>query len=437
MSDQKKLIQYLRNAGHESFMDIQQKSIEGIQSHNNQIVYSKTGSGKTLAFLFSVLSKIDPSSNDLQALILAPSRELVLQIEDVFRSLKTGYKVTVCYGGHSVKTEADSLSQAPSVVIGTPGRVCDHIERENLILSNCSFLVIDEFDKCLELGFSDEMRFICSAISRPKYRMLASATKMDELPSYLNFQNPHVIDAIVEDEEINITEYGVEAGEDILLTMSDLIKSFGDEKSIVFCNYREVSEDVSYQLKDLGVHSVYYHGGLEQDERERALIKFRNGSSNVLVCTDLGARGLDIPEINHIIHYQYPGSEQAFVHRKGRTARMASDGNSYLFIGNNQQLPEYIESPTSFYTPTPTNQELIPAWQTLYFSGGKKDKINKIDIVGFLSKKGGLKQNEIGLITVQDRSTYVAIKSNKIKHTLSKIKNEKIKGKKLKIAVSK
>ncbi|MDX2359947.1 MAG: DEAD/DEAH box helicase [Crocinitomicaceae bacterium] len=430
---------YLTNAGHTSMMDVQTETVEAVQEHPNVVVYSKTGSGKTLAFLLSLLSQIDSSKPGIQGLILAPSRELCLQIEDVFRSLKTGLKATICYGGHSMKAERNSLSETPALVIGTPGRIADHIDRRNLDeLEFCSFLVIDEFDKCLEFGFENDMDFITQPLKHLKNKVLASATRLERIPDYLNMHAHHEIDKIVEDDVIKIEEHLVAYDYDIVEALGTLLKSFGNERAIVFCNYREVSEDVSTQLKSQGVTSTFYHGGLEQDERERALIKFRNGSSTILVCTDLGARGLDIPDVMHIVHYQYPGSEDAFTHRKGRTARMSAHGHSYLFKGENNQLPMYIKTPPSIVDLNlMVGEPVEPEWETLYFSAGKKDKVNKIDIVGFLSKKGDLGKGEIGLITVQDRACYVAVKRAKIKSVLQKINGEKVKGKRLKIAVSK
>lgn len=437
MSKKNKSLQYIKNAGHQELMQIQKDAVESFETYDNVKLYSKTGSGKTLAFLLSVLSKFDESRDGVQAIILAPTRELCLQIEEVFRSLKSGRKVTVCYGGHSVKIEENSLRESPEIVIGTPGRIVDHIHRRNLDLRQCPFIVVDEFDKCLEFGFGEEMSFIMEQLRKLKNRMLVSATRMEQVPEYFQ-ADYYTIDAVVSDDKVQITEHIVDSGRNILHSLGTLLASFENEKAIVFCNYREVSEDVSYRLRDEGITSVFYHGGLEQVDRERALIKFRNGTSNVLVCTDLGSRGLDIPEINHIVHYQYPNSEEAFTHRKGRTARMSASGHSYLFHGEETQLPEYISEPESrINTKNLSVDHVIPEWTTIYFSGGKKDKVNKIDFVGFLSKKGNLKKGEIGLITVQDRTSFVAVKRELVQGLLKRIKNEKIKGKKLKIEVAK
>jgi len=437
MNNTKELTTFLKNAGHESMMEIQEKSIFEFKKHDNVLLYSKTGSGKTLAFLLSMLSKIEPHKQGIQGVVIAPSRELAVQINDVFRSLKTGYKATLCYGGHSMREEENSLSETPVILIGTPGRIADHIDRDNVHLEYASFLAIDEFDKCLELGFNDEMKFIISYMDNVQNTMLVSATRMEEIPSYISQENATTIDELSEDETINIKEYAVNYRGDLIHNLSNMVMSFNNEHSIVFCNFREVAEDLANQLNERGITCVSYHGGLEQEQRDRALIKFRNGSAPTLVCTDLGSRGLDIPEVNHIIHYQYPNSKEAFTHRKGRTARMAADGNSYLFIGEKTQLPDYIDLPENeFRIPKENELYISPDWITLYLSGGKKDKINKIDIVGFLSKQGKLGKNDLGLIIVQDRISFAAVKRDKYKDVLQHIQNEKIKGKKLKIEVA-
>ena len=425
----------IKNAGHESLLPIQSRSIEAFKKYPEIILISKTGSGKTMAFLLATITKIESKKHGIQAVIIAPTRELAQQIDLVYKSLKTGLKSTLCYGGHPMRDEANSLKETPTIVIGTPGRILDHIERGNINGFNCHTLVIDEFDKCLELGFEYEMDNIRREFRRLKNTFLSSATELDELPIYLKLQSPKTISNLSNDSEINIKEFVIEYQANVFEALTDVLSCFGKDKSIIFCNYREVVEDIVMRLKEEHFNTIAYHGGLDQAERERALIKYRNGSSNTLVCTDLGARGLDIPEVKHVVHYQYPGSKDAFVHRKGRTARMSKDGASYLFIGEEAQLPEYVVEPKLKFIPSDF-KEINPEWTTLYFSGGKKEKINKIDLVGFLSKKGQLKKDEIGLITVMDHTSYVAVKKHLVKGVLNKIKSEKIKGKRLKIAIS-
>jgi ATP-independent RNA helicase DbpA len=212
----------------------------------------------------------------------------------------------------------------------------------------------------------------------------------------------------------------------------------GNRPTIVFCNHRESVERTSNWLKEKDILNVYYHGSLEQQERDAALCKFRNGTSNILVTTDLASRGLDIAGIRYIIHYHLPGSEDIFTHRNGRTARMDASGTAILILSPEESLPEYIDQgaetivlPSTFTLPEK------PLWSTLFIAAGKKDKLNKIDIVGFLSNKGQLKREDIGLIEAKDHFSFVAVRKTKVSHTLQLIKDQKIKNMKVKIAVAK
>ena len=432
----KKVSRALKSGGFKELLDIQEQCLNSFYKSDDVILLSKTGSGKTLAFLLSIIERLDESrTNEVQALVIAPTRELCLQIENVFRSLKTGFKVTTCYGGHSVQSERNSLSEAPALIIATPGRLQDHIYRSNIDLRTVDFLVVDEFDKCLEFGFLDSIEDIYDQLKNLSHHLLTSATRIESIPEFLRINEPATIDAIKDDEELNLVEYGVNIQESNLESLTLLIASFGMEKSMIFVNYREVCETVQDELDHNGIRCSIYHGGLEQEVRERQLIKFSNGTTNTIVCTDLGARGLDIPDVKHIVHYQYPGSESAFIHRKGRTARMGEHGFSYLFLSSKAELPMYIEKPTNImtpdYGPVPT-----PEWETIYIGGGKKDKIGKIDVVGFCAKVGQLQKGEIGIIDSKDRHSYVAIKRSKCDQFLRDIRGQKIKGKRLKIAIA-
>jgi ATP-independent RNA helicase DbpA len=221
--------------------------------------------------------------------------------------------------------------------------------------------------------------------------------------------------------------------EDKLDTLFELICKIGSRTTLIFCNHRETVDRISDLLIDKDLAHDIFHGGMEQDERERALLKFRNGSIKILITTDLAARGLDIPEIEFIIHYQLPYTEDAFLHRNGRTARMHAKGTAYLMVTPDEKYPflkaeiqaEKLKGP--YKLPQDSN------WQTLYISAGKKDKVNKIDIVGFLLKKGGLTKEDVGLIEVKDQASYVAITRKLVPNVIKKLTNERIKNKKVKI----
>lgn len=402
------------------------------------IVLSPTGSGKTLGFLLPLLETLKANVTNVQVLILVPSRELALQIEQVFRSMGTGFKVNCCYGGHDVKTELNNLSQPPAVLIGTPGRIAHHLRRESFITQNVHTLIMDEFDKALEFGFQEDMAYIIKQQPAVKRRMLTSATKMDDIPPFTGITKPIILNYLTNTASTpDIKQMAVIAGsEDKLEAVFVLLCKIANEPTLVFCNHRDAVDRISDLLWDMGLPHGIFHGGMEQDDRERALLKFRNGSHRLLITTDLASRGLDIPEIAHIVHYQLPHNEEAFTHRNGRTARMHTKGTSYLMLLPDEK-PSYLKEipPTEDLTGEAVLPELSP-WATVYIAAGKKDKINKVDIVGLLLKKGELAKDELGLIEVLDNSSYAAVKRSKIQRTVELLRGEKIKNKKIKIEIS-
>jgi ATP-independent RNA helicase DbpA len=430
------LHQYLQNLGFDNLNELQHRMLNS--KSKNRILLSQTGSGKTVGFLLPLLSDIQVESNELQALIITPTRELATQIEHVFKSIKSGLKITTCYGGHSVQVERKSLEGKTQVVIGTPGRICDHIDRGRLDLSQVKTLVIDEYDKCLEFGFLDQLAFITNELIRLEKTTLVSATELAEIPDFFPVKDFESIHFLNRNNEPDFIKWKVTVRPDSKFDgLLHVLTSFQGEQTIVFCNFREATEKIVEYLDEQEYPAVFYHGGMEQDDRERSLLKFRNGSEHTLVCTDLGSRGLDIPEIKHVVHFQYPHSQEAFTHRNGRTARIQKQGNIYLMVNSGELVPDYIEIPDTEYKINNDHLNPVqPEWITLYFSGGKKNKINKVDLVGFLLQKANLSKDEIGLISVLDFSSFVAVKRSKVKEILKNIQNEKIKGQKHKISIA-
>jgi superfamily II DNA/RNA helicase len=402
------------------------------------ILLSPTGSGKTLGFLLPLLNSLNTTISTVQVLILVPSRELALQIEQVFRAIGSGFKVNCCYGGHSLKIELNNLSQPPAVLIGTPGRIAHHLRRESFDTANITTLILDEFDKALEFGFQEDMSYIIRQLPSIKKRMLTSATQMDTIPSFTGIHQPITIDYLTNAASAPDLKQKVVISEpaDRLDALFALVCKISDKPTLVFCNHREAVERISDLLYDKGLPHDIFHGGMEQDDRERALLKFRNGSHRILITTDLASRGLDIPEIEHVVHYQLPHNEEAFLHRNGRTARMHAKGTSYLLLAPGEK-PDYLsELPEIEELPIKTTIPQLSPWATVYIAAGKKDKINKVDIVGLLLKKGELAKEDLGLIEVLDYSSYAAVKRTHIERTVHLVKNEKIKGRKIKIEIS-
>ncbi len=430
----------LSNFKIDALNEMQLASIEANKKDADVILLSATGSGKTLAFLLPILDLLDEENKNTQALIVVPSRELAIQIEQVFRTMSTGYKVTCCYGGHKRETEENNLVEPPALIIGTPGRLADHIRRGNITLDSIEILVLDEFDKTLELGFLEEVSFIINSLKHLKKRMLTSATEAVEIPEFLGLKNPARLNFLNEGEDdTGLAIKSVISDEkDKLVTLFKLICYLGNRPTIIFCNHRESVERISNLLAEKGINNEFYHGGMEQQERASALCKFRNGTTNVLVTTDLASRGLDIPNIRYIIHYHLPQTEDAFTHRNGRTARMEASGTAILILNEEETAPAYIQSDIEqIKLPEVDIIPEKPKWSTLFIAAGKKDKVNKVDIVGFLSHKAELKKEDIGLIEVKDFFSFVAVRKTKMGHTLQLIKNEKIKNKKVKIEIAK
>jgi ATP-independent RNA helicase DbpA len=419
--------------------EMQLAALDASRKDGDIILLADTGAGKTLGFLLPMLERIQPDNGGTQALVIVPSRELALQIEQVFKNMGTGLKVTCCYGGHKRETEENNLLEAPSLIVGTPGRLADHIRRGNIRTGSIRTLILDEFDKSLEAGFQGEISEILAAIPKIDKRILTSATEALEIPAFVNLHQPQKLNFLTGRSAPALAVEQVESPEkDKIDTLFRLICRIGSRSVIVFCNHRESVERVSELLKDKGIFNVFYHGAMEQAERDSALAKFRNGTSDVLVTTDLAARGLDIPNIRYIVHYHLPNTAETYTHRNGRTARMDASGTVILIIGPDESLPDFVDPvPPTLELPETATPPDKPKWTTLFISAGKKDKVNKVDIVGFLSNRGQLKKEDIGLIEVKDFLSYVAVRKSKLGHTMHLIKDQRIKNKKVKIEVAK
>lgn len=409
-----------------------------VDEKSDLVLLSPTGSGKTLGFLLPLLTSLKENISTVQAMIIVPSRELALQIEQVFKTMGSGFKVNCFYGGHPVPIEINNLSQPPAVLIGTPGRIAHHLRRKTFDTSTVSTLILDEFDKSLEFGFQEDMTYIIRQLPAVRKRVLTSATPMDEIPAFTGIIEPETLNFLSHTASApNLKQKVVIAdAADKLDALFTLICKISNEPTLVFCNHRDAVERISDLLWDRELPHDIFHGGMEQEDRERALLKFRNGSHRILVTTDLASRGLDVPEIEHIIHYQLPHNEEAFLHRNGRTARMHATGTSYLLLTPDEKPAYLVELPEKEVLPAIAPLPQPSPWVTLYIGAGKKEKINKVDIVGLLLKKGGLDKGDVGLIEVLDHSAYAAVKRNRVDGVIRLVKDEKIKGKKIKIEIS-
>ena len=405
-----------------------------LHSDKDVVVLSPTGSGKTLAYLLPFVEQLDAMSDDLQAVVLVPGRELALQSATVLADMGSGLRAMSLYGGRATMDEHRKLRAVrPQIVFSTPGRLNDHLEKDNLSPDTIRTLVIDEFDKCLEMGFHNEMEAILGKLPSLRRRILLSATEAVEIPRFVQMGRTARLD-FLDDEQVpeRISIFTVDSpAKDKLETLRALLLHLGNQSSIVFLNYRESVERTDEYLCREGFHTCAFHGGLEQKQREDALYKFSNGSANIFVSTDLASRGLDIPDIDNIIHYHIPESEDGYVHRVGRTARWDKRGRAFFILGPGESVPAYVQACIESYNlPVAPSDAVIPEprMATVYIGKGKKDKISKGDIVGFLCKIGGLSRDEIGRIDVKDRYSYAAISRRKLQQVIRNTKGEKIKG---------
>ena len=423
----------LEKIGVKELNAMQQEALDMICSSDDDIVVlSPTGTGKTLAYLLPLTKLVDATSDELQVIVVVPGRELALQSANVLKGLSAGIRSLACYGGRPAMDEHRLLRQvSPQVVFGTPGRLNDHLDKGNISPAHVGILVIDEFDKCLEMGFSDEMSRLIAKLPNVRRRILLSATDAEEITSFVGHGNIRRVDYLANSEEVSgrIALHRVDSPvKDKLETLRSLLLSVGNGSTIAFLNYRESVERTAAYLSEQGFSVSAFHGGLDQRGRETALYRFANGSACVLVSTDLGSRGLDIPDVENIIHYHMPETQEAYLHRVGRTARWDKDGNAFFILAPGETVPEYVEGDIVSYVPYPKGTPARPRMTTLYIGKGKKDKISKGDLVGFLCKKGGLEKDDIGRIDVRDYYCYVAVTRSKAAEMLKKVRGEKIKG---------
>ncbi|HSH19241.1 MAG TPA: DEAD/DEAH box helicase [Draconibacterium sp.] len=418
----------------EQLNSMQKEAQQAIRRGSEIVLLSPTGTGKTLAFVLPIIAELDTKCTDIQVLILVPSRELAIQIEQVIRDIGTGYKTNAFYGGRSFSKDRMDLNHPPAILIGTPGRITDHIKRETFSTQNIKTLVLDEFDKSLEIGFEAEMKAIITYLPKVRKKILTSATHEVVIPSFVDITNPRYINYL--DEKIQQLKIKtiISPDKDKLKTLIDALSHIGNQPGIVFCNFKETINRVSDFLTENKVSHGCFYGGMEQVDRERALIKFRNGTHRLIIATDLAARGLDIPELKFIIHYQLPLRSQEFTHRNGRTARMHSEGTAYILKWENEELPQFIPQTEI----EKLKKAIVPGvteWETLFVSGGRKDKISKGDIAGLFLKQGKLQNEQLGNIELKLDCAFVAVHSQKVNDLILLVDNTKLKNKKVRVTV--
>lgn len=412
---------------------MQEEAKLAIHSNPNTVLLSPTGTGKTLAFLLPVIDELDANCAEVQVLIIVPSRELALQIEQVIREMGTGHKANAIYGGRAGSKDKIDIKHRPAILIGTPGRIADHLRKESFSIEHLKTLILDEFDKSLEIGFKTEMKEIASLLPKVQKKVLTSATLEVEIPEFIGLKNPIYIDYLHEKIKLLEVKTIISPTRDKLETLIQTLSNIGNHPGIIFCNLKDSIQFVSDFLTKNKVHHGLFHGGMEQVDRERALIKFRNGTHQILLATDIAARGIDVPELKFIIHYQLPPNSKEFTHRNGRTARMNSEGTAYVLKWRKEELPEFINDAELIElknAPVPA----APVWETLYITGGRRDKVSKGDIVGLFMKQGQLKKDELGVIELKQDCAFVGVKSSIVDKLIPLVNNSRLKTKKVRVS---
>jgi len=411
---------------------MQEEAIKVIKENTNVILLSPTGTGKTLAFSLPLINSLDPTSKEIQALILVPSRELAIQIEQVIRSMGSGYKVNAVYGGRPMSKDKIELKHTPAILIGTPGRVADHFSNDRFSKNNIKTIILDEFDKSLEVGFEYEMRGIINELPSINKRILTSATQGVEIPDFVRLDSPETINYLGKSVSKLKVKTVISPAKNKLNTLLYLLNHIGNHQGIIFCNLKDSIQKVSSFLESKNMSHGCFNGGMEQKDRERSLIKFRNGTNQILIATDLAARGIDIPEMKYIIHFQLPLSKEEFTHRNGRTARVSSKGNAYVLKWKEERLPEFIGTPPVEDISKQSIRKSV-FWETLFISGGRKDKISKGDIAGMFFKLGKLTKDQLGIIELKQDCAFVAVPATIASHLAENLNNTRLKKKKVRV----
>lgn len=398
-----------------------------------------TGSGKTIAFALRLLRNVDSSAKGIKAVVLAPSRELAIQIFEVLRPLATGLKTVVIYGGHAMSDEVNSLSVSPDIIVATPGRIVDHLNRGTLDIAAVKSVVLDEYDKSLDLGFQEQMRRVMKNIRRPSLIILTSATPADQLPLFMGNMADYKLYDYSEraiQPELSTTTFALKSpSKDKLGTLAELLRYLPNQKVIIFVNHRESAERIYDFLIKEGLPAGLYHGALDQQQRRLAVTLVANGSTPILVATDLAARGLDLPQVGAVVHYHLPLNEATWTHRNGRTARQGAQGEVYVILSEAEQLPDNVAADFTLTELPPTDNPIASTMATLYFNAGKKEKISKGDIAGFVMQKGGVGRDDVGLIVVDDHYAVAAVVRDKAYQLQEALKAHKLKGQRVRVSL--
>jgi len=443
------LVQNLTDLGYTSMTPIQAQSLPDIVAGKDVIAQAKTGSGKTAAFALGLLNRLNVKQFNVQSLVLCPTRELADQVASEIRKLARtihNIKVLTLCGGMPFGPQIGSLEHGAHIIVGTPGRIEEHIRKGTLELDNLSAFVLDEADRMLEMGFQESLDNIIAAMPRKRQTLLFSATYPDAIEQLAKniMHKPERVTVESHEAHSNIeqTFYRLQDNKQRLTALVLLLKKYKPNSSVVFCNTKRESQEVADELKAMGFSAVALHGDLEQKQRDETLVRFSNQSASILVATDVAARGLDIADLDAVFNYQLARDSEVHVHRIGRTGRAGNKGRAFSFYIDSEgyklvKLEEYLNIKVN-------NQKLPdfalldkPAFKanmvTLQIDGGKKQKVRPGDILGALTAANGISGKQVGKIAVMDNCAYVAVEKDAAKPALKKLSEGKLKGRSFRV----
>ena len=440
------MLDNLEQMGYTEMTAIQEQSLPLTLAGEDVIAKAKTGSGKTAAFGLGMLHKLDVKKWKIQGLIMCPTRELADQVANELRKLarfKHNIKILTLCGGMPLTPQRISLEHGAHIIVGTPGRIQDHIGKETLDLTHVNTLILDEADRMLDMGFLDDIKQIVSNMPRNRQTMLFSATYPEEI-GFLSksiMRNPKTVSVQHHEEKPDIEQTFYKTSESE--KDADLLKLLLHHQAnatIIFCNMKVTCDEVSDYLNDMGLYALSLHGDLEQRERTEVLALFSNGSASILVATDVAARGLDIKDLDLVINYEIPNQSEVYVHRVGRTGRAGKSGIAdTLYTPREASKIESIEEETGESVNYGAIERLkhndlyTPKYITLKIDGGKKDKLRPGDIVGAITATKEIKGSEIGDISVTAIRSYVAVEREKAKKAFHLLRDHKMKNRKFRV----
>jgi ATP-dependent RNA helicase DbpA len=441
-------LENLAQLGYEQMTPIQAATLPLALAGKDLIAQAKTGSGKTAAFALALLAKLNPKQFAVQALVLCPTRELAEQVTQEVRRLaraEENIKVLTLCGGATMRPQLASLEHGAHVVVGTPGRIMDHLERGSLRLDSLKTLVLDEADRMLDMGFFDDISVVAKQCPKARQTLLFSATYPDGIVklSQAFMREPQEVKLLAQHSSKKIRQRFYEVKEDERLhAVSLLLNHYRPASTLAFCNTKQQCRDLIEVLRAQGFSALELHGDLDQRDRDQVLVQFANGSTSVLVATDVAARGLDIAQLEAVINVDITPDVEVHTHRIGRTGRVDAEGWAFSLasldemgrVGNIEKEVGFTSEWHKLVELTPTsNEPLMPAMVTLQILGGRKEKIRPGDVLGALTKDLGFAGSQIGKINVNEFSTYVAVERSIAPQVLHKLSSAKVKGKAVKV----